>query len=584
MSTHTYPDLGLTFGDPKLSALLDAARDLATPADLKSLLAVLVRHARRMLGTAMAFVTVPDEAGQGMTVQVVDGFVADLDAGTTLRGQDFLGASALRNPGPRWISDSQRTPEAGPGNALAGLVCTEDLHALIAVRIGDDNDDFGKRPFGVLYLADRRIRTFTAHECALLASLADLAGAAIEKIQILDHTLDRLYGLENTTARTVADLISVRELRSTHYDFIDLVVRGGGPQSLVTEAARRLGGTVTLYAADTTVIATASTLATGEHPDGPPPVTGRSPVATGDRAWTVPVMAGDQRLATMDVRTREPLDAEDRQMLPLIAQAAAVLLQQGGGATDEHIRREFLSDLLTAAPGGAHRLARQAVRLELDLARPHMVATLRPEGVAPTRATAWAAARVHRVAGLAGVHEDDVVMLLPGTEDPAALARTISAEATAFLGCPVTAAVAGPGIGAAEIAETYAGAVRCLRAMKALDLTGRGASTEELGFLSLLLSGRQGVDSFVGSVIGPVADYDRRRLTDLVATLEGYYAADGSLSGAAESLHVHPNTVARRLDRVKELLGADWQRPARALEIQLALRLARLLEKPGALD
>ena len=36
------------------------------------------------------------------------------------------------------------------------------------------------------------------------------------------------------------------------------------------------------------------------------------------------------------------------------------------------------------------------------------------------------------------------------------------------------------------------------------------------------------------------------------------------------------NTVTQRLERVANLLGADWQKPERALEVQLALRLHRL--------
>ena len=47
-----------------------------------------------------------------------------------------------------------------------------------------------------------------------------------------------------------------------------------------------------------------------------------------------------------------------------------------------------------------------------------------------------------------------------------------------------------------------------------------------------------------------------------------------------DDLHVHVNTVAQRLQRVGRLLGADWQDPARALEVQLALRLRRLAD-PG---
>jgi DNA-binding PucR family transcriptional regulator len=44
---------------------------------------------------------------------------------------------------------------------------------------------------------------------------------------------------------------------------------------------------------------------------------------------------------------------------------------------------------------------------------------------------------------------------------------------------------------------------------------------------------------------------------------------------------VHPNTVTQRLDRVKRLLGASWNSPEQALEVQLALRLHRVR---GGLD
>jgi len=38
---------------------------------------------------------------------------------------------------------------------------------------------------------------------------------------------------------------------------------------------------------------------------------------------------------------------------------------------------------------------------------------------------------------------------------------------------------------------------------------------------------------------------------------------------------VHPNTVARRLNRIGELLGPEWQSPDWAVELQIALRLLR---------
>jgi DNA-binding PucR family transcriptional regulator len=71
-------------------------------------------------------------------------------------------------------------------------------------------------------------------------------------------------------------------------------------------------------------------------------------------------------------------------------------------------------------------------------------------------------------------------------------------------------------------------------------------------------------------------DYDKRRGTTLTKTLETYYACGGGLARAAETLHVHVNTVTQRLDRIAALIGSDWQKPERALEIQLALRLHQL--------
>ncbi|MGH3332202.1 MAG: helix-turn-helix domain-containing protein, partial [Nocardioidaceae bacterium] len=44
----------------------------------------------------------------------------------------------------------------------------------------------------------------------------------------------------------------------------------------------------------------------------------------------------------------------------------------------------------------------------------------------------------------------------------------------------------------------------------------------------------------------------------------------------AKTLHIHPNTVAQRLDRIARLLGEDWRDPAKALDLQMALRLWRL--------
>jgi DNA-binding PucR family transcriptional regulator len=106
--------------------------------------------------------------------------------------------------------------------------------------------------------------------------------------------------------------------------------------------------------------------------------------------------------------------------------------------------------------------------------------------------------------------------------------------------------------------------------------TGTGAAAPDLAFAGLVVGSEPDVCAYVQSILGPVTAYDDARGTDLLGTLEAYYAAGGSPRHTATALHIHVNTVAQRLERIDALLGSPWQQPDRALEIQLALRLRRL--------
>jgi DNA-binding PucR family transcriptional regulator len=191
------------------------------------------------------------------------------------------------------------------------------------------------------------------------------------------------------------------------------------------------------------------------------------------------------------------------------------------------------------------------------------------------RAVSWARSFAAARGGLAAGRDGRVALLLPG-DDPAGAARVVAKEMSRALGTPVTAGAAGPASGPTAVAGTYREADSCATALIALGRVGEGASHTELGYVGLLLGDRREVPAFVQATLGAVIDYDARRGTALVKTLEAYFGAGGSPARAAETLHVHVNTVTQRLDRIASLLGADWQTPSRALDLQLALRLHRL--------
>jgi DNA-binding PucR family transcriptional regulator len=75
--------------------------------------------------------------------------------------------------------------------------------------------------------------------------------------------------------------------------------------------------------------------------------------------------------------------------------------------------------------------------------------------------------------------------------------------------------------------------------------------------------------------VSTVAEYDSRRGSQLVATLEQYLAARRSATEAARTLMVHPNTLRQRLERIETLTGLELA-TADLLSLELAVKLARL--------
>ncbi len=115
-----------------------------------------------------------------------------------------------------------------------------------------------------------------------------------------------------------------------------------------------------------------------------------------------------------------------------------------------------------------------------------------------------------------------------------------------------------------------------MEALHALGRRGGAATPHDLGFLGMLLSDRKDVQGFIQSAIGDLVDYDTRKGTELVRTVEAYFSAGGNVTKTKDTLHVHVNTVTQRLERVSQVLGEDWQFGQRALEIRIALYLHRI--------
>ncbi|QKV98100.1 helix-turn-helix domain-containing protein [Streptomyces sp. NA02950] len=563
--------------EASLTALIETARDLARAGDLDTLLHLVTRRARHLLGADLSFVSLRVGREDRLRVTASDGHTSRRNLGLELPDSGGLANGVLASASPLWTADYLADGRFPHNDRLDAVVRDEGVCALMAVPLGPGED-----PVGILYVSDRTVRHFSADELSLMSSLAELAAAAVETVAQLERGAADVAALEQADSRRGAELRRLSELTDLHDRLIGQVLGGGGLQAVAEEAGRGLGCPLGVYGPDGTVLAageepatdgTAVTVATMDA------YASRGPTELDNGAWATPLLAGEEHLGTLLAYPDRPFTDHGRRLLGGAARAmAAGLLVQRGRAVDvgeQQACDELLDDLLAGTKRSARQLGKRACRLGVNLDDPHVVVVACPEGETHGREVVWADLYVHRVGGIKSAHDGRTVLLLPGT-DPSAVARAVLKELAPLLKDVVTVSAAGPVPDAGAVHHAYLEARRCLSAMTALGLTGRAAAAGELGFLGLLLSGNHDVEGFIESTVRPVIDYDRQHFTDLTRTLEVYFSAGTSPTQTAKMLYVHPNTVARRLRRISELLGPEWQQPDRALEIQVALRLSRM--------
>ncbi|WP_338113230.1 PucR family transcriptional regulator [Paenibacillus artemisiicola] len=106
---------------------------------------------------------------------------------------------------------------------------------------------------------------------------------------------------------------------------------------------------------------------------------------------------------------------------------------------------------------------------------------------------------------------------------------------------------------------------------------------DEIGVFHLLfhIADKGVLDSFVRTYLGPILDHDEAKGSDLLRTLKVYLDCDGSKRLAAERLFIVRQSLYYRLEKIEELLGADYMEPEKRLALQAGIRAFQLL-RPDA--
>jgi GAF domain-containing protein len=560
--------------EAELSALAETVADLATLHDLNAVLEAIVRRARKLLAADLTYMTLHDGERGDTYMRVTDGSVSARFQHLRLPMGAGLGGLVAQTATPYVTANYFEDPRFRHTGEIDTAVTEEGIVAILGVPMR-----LGTGIVGVLFAANRSARPFSREEVMLLGSFASHAAVAIDNARLLAETRAALAEL-NTANRFIREHSdSVERAAEAHDRMAELVLRGGDVVDLAAAVADLLAGAVCVLDVEGRCLAAAGDAGQPEllvEAAAAARALGRT-VQRGELSAAA-VSAGGEAVCALVLRRPGELTASDLRILERAAVVTALLLlsRRSMAEAESRVRGELLDDLVSRPLDDPGMIRERAHRIGVDLDEPHTVLVLRGPAELRQRITAWAAAQAAHRGGLAAYRDGVGVLLLPGA-DPAALAPKLAREVGTAVGVPVTVGAAGPVHGPAEVAPAYREAERCASALVALGRAGDGAAAADLGFVGLLIgSGRAGLDDYVRGVLGPVLDYDARRGTVLRETLEAYFGSGGSPARAAEGLHVHVNTVAQRLERLGSLLGADWQRPERALELQLALRLHRL--------
>ena len=300
------------------------------------------------------------------------------------------------------------------------------------------------------------------------------------------------------------------------------------------------------------------------------------------------IRAGDEILGSIWVQEADtPMGAEAEAALMEAARIAALhLLRHRSGADLERSRR---AELLRGALEGRVAPETLAPLLQVAPTTPLTIVAFAP---IDTRDTAAASALADRVASLitlycesyrrpaATVAIGPVVYLLTSSADPdertrlASLASGVVDRAAEALQVDLRAGIGATVPTLGDLVVSRHEADRVLLAMAATPAAPPAATIDDvraravLQRLQELASGDPGLRA---GKLDVLAEHDRTKGTEYVATLRAYFAALGDVPAAAAGQGVHANTFRYRLRRLGEVAALDLEDPVERLVLQLQL-------------
>lgn len=574
--------------EAELVALQETARDLIRLRDVDQVLQAIVRRARQLLAADVGYLSIYDPEHADFYVRATEGAVsADFHQIRVPQDVGICGAVA-RTRLPQFTSDYAEDRRFAHAGAIDTGVLAEDIVALLGVPLLVDGE-----VIGVLFVASRTARSYSPQQVALLDSLGAHAAVGIENARLFQGATTALRRAETANEELRARNADIQSAADVHERITALLTTGGQLDDVASVVADALHGPVEILDARLRPVA-----ASRERPDDvAPPRTLRAVRPAWRRAaelgravsvdelgvWLASIGTPDDPRGVLVLHRSGPLAQPQLRTLERAAMLATlVLVSRERVATAEHRAVEDLVGDLMRRPGtDAERLADAARDHGVALDRPLTLVLLRSPSLRRGAALEAARQTLGDVRALTAAFEGDLVAVVDGHESPD-VARRLHRAVQDVGPDPVTAVVV-PAVGSATaLPEAHRRAVRCAQLLEALGRPDALGQDRDLFPYAALLGDHapDGVEEFIEGTVGPLLRHDATRDGELAHSLLVHLDQGLRTSAAAKALHLHPNTLRQRLDKIGKLLP-DWDDPTRRLEVHLALRVRRLQEELG---
>jgi ligand-binding sensor protein/sugar diacid utilization regulator len=439
----------------------------------------------------------------------------------------------------------------------------------------------------------------------VMATLARYGSVALENAELQARQREAIARLERQHLETADQYTRLERILSVHDTLALAVLEGRGLESVL----RSLGG---FMDAEMAVVTVQDRVLARWPPDGalewrPDPPADDHPRTVIERAGedvlvAAPAVLAGEVLAWMIARMRTPAGDVERAAVEYGALLVAVeLLRERTASEVENRLRGGLLDELFGGAAVPDLVLKRALAFGYDLTTPSRVFLVEaaseeavaaggpatpvdPKSFYPPVADCarrWSATNFVAVRGGA------VVVVVPETPDAGPTRPDeprFEDDLRAALGQRRAAVALNTAVGPRcdaydDYRDSYLAARRGLDLLRLLGRSGEVFSFRVSSLESMLLQSTRPdvIVGFIARYVDPLAEYDRSHSSDLQHTLEVFFDSGSALEETARRLHIHVSTLRYRLKKASALLDVDLRDSGAGLDVQVALRAARVL-------